>query len=518
MSIRLPAPTTLLRSAAIVLALLAPFVIYFGTARSIVSIWNSSDTFAHGYIILPISLWLIWSRRRSIAHLNPTPFWPALLLLVACGFGWLLADLGDVQVVRQYAFVAMLPLMAVAVLGLRISWAMAFPLLFLMLAVPFGEIFIDPLINFTADFTVAAVAATGIPVLREGTNFSLPTGNWSVVEACSGVRYLIASFTLGCLYAYLTYRSRARQAVFILLSIVVPIIANGLRAYMIVMIGHFSGMELATGADHLVYGWVFFGIIMFLMFWIGSFWREDQPPTQANLAQAGEAATRPEPNQRSAQDSGILAVAIAAIACIGIWPLYANYIERAGFNPVTADLAGFRAQWQDDVPFTIWKPSFSPANAELYRFFKQDEKSAGMTVIYYRNQQPGSVLISSTNQLVTEKDALWRKTGSSVRSEAVSNRQLAVRETLLQGSSGPLVVWHWYWIDNSFIINNYLGKLLQAKEKFLLKGDDGAAVMVFAPYVDHPDEARTVLRNFLNANLAPLETTLIRVKAPGSGT
>ena len=86
---------------AIAAALLAPVLIYFDTARSIVSIWNNSDTFAHGYIILPISLWLIWRRRQTLALMSPTPYWPALLLLTACGFGWLLAELGGVQVARQ---------------------------------------------------------------------------------------------------------------------------------------------------------------------------------------------------------------------------------------------------------------------------------------------------------------------------------------------------------------------------------------------------------------------------------
>jgi exosortase A len=234
---------------AFAIALLASIALYFDTARSIVTIWNTSDTFAHGYIIFPISAWLIWKRRDLLAKMSPAPFFPAALLLAACGFGWLLADLGGVQVVKQYALVAMIPTILLLLLGWKITWSMAFPLFFLFLAVPFGEIFIDPLIHFTADFT--AVQMTGIPILRNGTNFELPSGNWAVVEACSGVRYLISSVTLGSLYAYLTYRSRLKQGLFILFSIIVPIIANGLRAFMIVMIGHFSGMTLAVGVDVL---------------------------------------------------------------------------------------------------------------------------------------------------------------------------------------------------------------------------------------------------------------------------
>ena len=53
---------------------------------------------------------------------------------------------------------------------------------------------------------------------------------------------------------------------FIAASIVVPIVANWLRAYMIVMIGHLSNNKYAVGVDHLIYGWVFFGVVMMLLF------------------------------------------------------------------------------------------------------------------------------------------------------------------------------------------------------------------------------------------------------------
>jgi exosortase A len=480
----------MVKTLAIVLAVLAPFFIYAGTAHSIVSIWNSSETFAHGYIILPISLWLIWKRREALARMSPAPCWPALLALAACGFGWLLAEMGDVQVVRQYAFAAMLPLTVVVVCGLRISWAIAFPLAYVLLAVPFGEVFIDPLINLTADFTVWAVQMTGIPVLRDGSNFSIPSGNWSVVEACSGVRYLIASLTLGCLYAYLTYRSRKRQLLFILLAILVPIAANGMRAYMIVMIGHLSGMALATGVDHIIYGWLFFGLVMFLMFWIGGRWREDV---------SGPAAS---PGQ-------VLGASVAVIACLAFWPLYASFSLRANASDTPASLQGFRPSWNAGQPFTLWTPQLNKAAATLNQTLEKDGRQVGLSMRYYRNQTQGAGLISSTNQLVgdIEKDP-WRRTGSGARVEQIGERQLQLRETRLRGPDGALVVWQWYWIDGRFTANDYLGKLLQAKERLLMRGDDGAGIMVYAHYDENPDTARAALRSFLAAQLPAMESTL----------
>lgn len=482
---------------------LAPFLIHFDTAHSVVSIWNSSETFAHGYIILPISLWLIWKRRESFTSMVPTPYWPALMALALCGFGWLLAELGDVQVVRQYTFVAMIPVAVLAVLGPSMTSTIAFPLLFLLLAVPFGDIFIAPLIDFTADFTVAALQATGIPVLGNGSTFSIPSGDWSVVEACSGVRYLISSFTLGSLYAYLTYRSRVRQLIFVLLSIIVPIIANGLRAYMIVMIGHLSGMKLAVGVDHLIYGWLFFGLVMFLMFRIGSFWREDQH--QPAISTTIDDARQSNP---IVPVTKLFAVALGAVVCIGIWPLYANYIKHTGFNPAPAKLSGFQTNWNETLSFTPWKPGFFPANTELHRFFQNDSHKVGVSVMHYRNQSHGFELISSANRLVQEHDPIFRNTDTSVRRETISNRALIVRESRIQGTAGPMLVGHWYWIDGKFTTNDYFGKLLQAKEKLLMHGDDGASLMVFAPYTGSSDEARSAMREFLASNSTALEATL----------
>ena len=80
-----------------------------------------------------------------------------------------------------------------ALLGTEVARRIAFPLGFLFFAVPFGDFLTPWLVDRTADFTVVALRATGIPVFREGTEFVIPTGSWSVVQACSGIRYLMAS-------------------------------------------------------------------------------------------------------------------------------------------------------------------------------------------------------------------------------------------------------------------------------------------------------------------------------------
>jgi exosortase A len=492
--------------ALLALALLAPFILYFGTVHSIVSIWNSSETFAHGYVILPISLWLIWRRRENFSLYPPTPYAPALLLLAALGAGWLAAQLGEVQFVSQYTFVAMLPVAALALLGPRLAGSLAFPLLFMLFAVPFGEVFVAPLIQFTADFTVWAVRATGIPVLRSGTRFELPTGNWSVVEACSGVRYLISSVTLGSLYAYLTYRSVKRRALFIGLSVIVPIIANGLRAYMIVMIGHLSGMELATGVDHIIYGWLFFGLVMFAMFWIGSFWREDtQAPATHTAVPVGTAQMPSLPT--GAMPPRFPSTAAAVLVLCAAWPAAALVGERVNHNPAPVQLAQLDTGLPPAPEFTDWKADYMQPDARLHQVYQQAGVPVGLTVLYYRNQDRSKSLISSVNRLAAYEDT-WHETDGTARSESLGERPLVLRESVLRTQQRAIMVWSFKWIGGHYISNDYVGKLWQAASKATLRGDDGAAIMLAVPY-DDPEQARAALRRFLQEQGGKIDQALV---------
>ena len=251
---------------ALTIILLSIFVLYLSTFIGMVSIWERSETFTHGFLVLPITLWLIWRKRTLLALRQPKPDFLLIIPIFLTSLIWLLGDLVAINSVTQLAVICLIVLSVFAVLGWSVTSVIIFPLGFLFFAVPLGEFLLPLLMEWTAKFTVVAIRLSGIPVYQEGLQFVISSGNWSVVEACSGVRYLISSLMIGTLYAYLNYKSLSRRIIFICVSIVVPVLANWLRAYFIVMLGHFSGNKLAVGFDHIIYGWVFFGVVIFLMF------------------------------------------------------------------------------------------------------------------------------------------------------------------------------------------------------------------------------------------------------------
>ncbi len=493
----------------LVVALLIWLFAWYGdTTISTVAIWQRSETYAHGYLIFPISAYLIWTRRHQIASIQPNPSVLGIFALIGLGFLWLIADSAEALVVSQYAVVAMVPAAVWAVLGTKVGLALLFPLLFLLFAVPVGDFLLAPMMNFTADFTVAALRLTGIPVFREGNFFSVPSGSWSVVEACSGLRYLIASLTLGCLFSYLTYRSMWRRVVFIILSIIVPIIANGIRAYLIVMIGHLSNNRLATGVDHVIYGWVFFGFVMMLLFWIGSQWREpDEPAISANDPVAVYEVSQPKLR--------IALFAVLSALTVAIWPSYANYVDAATQNANRVKLASPTPPegWQTSTEnLSTWEPHYLTASATSKQGFISGDKKVEIVIKYYRNQRQDAELINTNNQLVSTKDHNWGLISSGSREMRGLNGPLTIAESALRSARGNLLVWSWYWIDGRYTSNSYLVKLYQAKAKLIGESDDAAAIFIYAPYEAKPDGAAAALSEFAPSMFKSIDAALANAK------
>ena len=486
------------------------FTWYGETTLSTLAIWQRSDTYAHGFLIFPISAYLIWTRRHELLTLLPQPSMLGLIVLIGLGFAWLLADSAEVLVATQYALVAMVPAIVWSILGQRVALAFLFPLLFLLFAVPVGEFLLPPMMNFTADFTVAALRITGIPVFREGNFFTVPSGSWSVVEACSGLRYLIASLTLGCLFAYLTYCSVWRRIAFIALSIVVPIIANGFRAYLIVMIGHLSNNKLATGVDHAIYGWVFFGFVMMLLFWFGSRWREPGASISSKAAKSGDGR-----DSVPASLGRIAAFAAASALITAVWPAYARHLDMLAANPVPIMLTSpvASAEWQTDShTVTDWQPLFLTAQGQLKQAYRKDGKNVEFLIKYYRNQRQDAELINSSNQLTSTHHATWRLISDESSQLRVGDRLLGIGEAQLSSPRAKLLVWTWYWVGGHYTDNAYLAKIYQAKAKLLNQGDDSAAIFVYASYDDTSDAARDLLSDFVLEMFPAIDASLKQVK------
>lgn len=503
---------------ALVLLLAAILTLYVHTGLGMVAIWSVSDTYAHGFVVPFISLWLIWRIRHSLAVLVPRPSPSAWIFMLGAAGLWLAGDLVAVNAVTHLSLVILLVLAVPSILGWSVAWAMAFPLGFLFFAVPIGDFMLPYFMEWTADFTVLALRVSGIPVYREGLQFIIPSGAWSVVEACSGIRYMIASVTVGCLFAYLSYSSLTKRFIFVGVAILVPLVANWMRAYMIVMIGHLSGNELATGVDHLIYGWVFFGVVILIMLFIGARWAD------APMPPSGPVNMAPPPAHLQARGKFITIATVVALLIVASPHLLERALALgANTSPVVLASPVVKVPWQNaDTPPSDWAPSFKLPSATIHTgYSSQQGEVVGVHLSYYRAQDYERKLVTSVNVLVSSDNKQWAQVSGSSAVTQLAGQPLTVAAATLRNQTGGLAsssqrlqVWRFYWVNNRFTASDALAKIQGALSRITGQGDDGAIVVIYTPLdpqrteADARAAATAVLQSFMQSQGSAIEAAL----------
>jgi EpsI family protein len=368
---------------------------------------------------------------------------------------------------------------------------------------------------------------SGVPLYREGLQFVIPSGTWSVVEACSGVRYLIASLMVGTLFAYLNFQSTSRRVVFMVASLLVPIVANWVRAYMIVMIGHLSDNRLAAGVDHIIYGWVFFGLVIGVMFMIGARFAEPDPdpdpePVAPSGASLSAGFSRAAAGGGSVWAIGATALLLLAAVQAAMWQLDRPH---SGPLPRLALPNGVGGGWASSAEsVSHWVPAFSNAAVNNSSSYRKGDGAVGLWVAYYRDQGYARKMVTSSNNLADpESSAEWAQIATGTASVALSSAPLPLRTAELRGSSEPgnpsaqrLRVWFVYWVGGHFTTSDARARVQLALNRLMGKGDDAAAIFFYAPLpasgqADATDQA---LKDFVPSALPAVEALLREASQP----
>jgi exosortase A len=304
---------------ALVLGLLLLGLLFRAELSAALYTWETSTAYNHCWLVLPVAAWLAWVRRDRLAALAPAPSPRLALLALLPVLAWLVAERLGIMEGRQLAVVGLLWVFVLSVLGWRVTRAMAVPLGYLVFLVPFGEFTVPFLQAATAWIIEIGLGLLGIPHYVDSLIIETPAGTFLVAEACAGLRFAVAALAFGALYAVTMFRSPGRRMAVMVLALVVPVLANGLRALGIVVLAQHLGSAEAAAADHVVYGWGFFSAVILLLVLIGLPFREDAVPAEA-LPQRGRPAGTMEV---------VGAVALAA-ALTATGPALATVLDRAG--------------------------------------------------------------------------------------------------------------------------------------------------------------------------------------------
>lgn len=470
---KLPAKTF-----ALIASMLGIWLLLYGDAiQSAIRIWYVSEVFSHGFFIIPGALYLVWRERRQLDPGKIEPNYATLLLIFPLLFTGLFAYVGDIQVLQHLSAFTVLPVIIWGIIGNRLALQLWFPLLFILFSIPVGEELVPTLQRYTADLSVWMLGLTSLPVYNTGLYIEIPQGRFVVAEACSGIRFFIGSIVFGALFSHLTFQRFSFKLGFVLLSVVVPVLANALRVFGIVLAGYFSDMKVAAGADHIIYGWVFFAIVLFLLIVTGEFIKKFEPPLPApsKSEETGKADWKALNHSLTAFIAVFLVFVFWKYSFIDTQaPALSSALEHAWLEEHSTAAGG-----------ADWQPVFDGQSDAYTGRLKGQVAPVDIALYWYAGDADGQELVASRNRLFDVEE--WSHEGSFSH-QSDEGETLKVLDVVGVRGQKRLIS-YFYMIDGQVLTSAVKSKLLQTWDKTFGGTGAGAIVIWSVPYqVQNRDE------------------------------
>ena len=462
-------------------------LVYQSSFVSMAAVWQSSD-YRHGAVVFPVAAYLLWRAREPLSTVAVRPSAWGLLALVSLVLLWVVARAVGVQVIEHLAAVLLIPATVLTFLGSPLFHRAAFPLLFLVTAVPVGDTLIPYLMEVTADVSVALLGAVGVPVHREGQFLSLPGGDFEVADVCSGLAFLTAGTIVALLFAYVSYRSNAKRVLFVAVMAVIMVVANGVRAFTTMWVASASHMRYLAGHDHVVFGWILFTTVIMAMVYVGARFADrvdDVPPGQPErLPQTPARASAP---YRSFGNVVALCAAAAALIAgpllLAVRSTVATEARGATLSPPAIDGCDAAGRWSPP-----WTPELRSPDAVVAATYACAGQPIDVFVGLYLDNRQGRELIGNGNRLLP---ADWRRFAVTGTHAFVAHGEtIDVNETRLTGPTQSLLVWYWYAVEDRTATTPTMVKVLQALELIARGNADGSVYLLATPLDTSLDASR----------------------------
>lgn len=425
---------------------------------SAVQIWYGNEIFNHGFFIVPGAIYLIYLKRKVLLSIQFQTSAIALVVIIPALLLYVIGIAGDVQLFMHTATFTLLPALIWLMLGTKAAKTILFPLVFMLFSIPVGEQLTPYLQEIAADGSVALLQLTGIPLFRSGLFIEIPQGRFLVAEACSGVSFFIASFVIGSLYAYLNLVSVKRRVAFVSISLILPVLANVVRVYGIILIAYWTDMEYAAGADHLIYGWFFFAFVIVCLLGVGELMREPSPTLNtASATQQGSSKSIHLINKP------LIAISVAIFFCFVTWKMTISSISATYPSALPTVLS----ELHDERCASMgWKPVIINPDEEESVFLAGSNCRVKVYSAWFSERD---------NELVSDLHRLFdpeRFSLNDTQQVVIKGLTLPVYHVVsLQGQQFSLV--RWYELNDRHHASAVTTKLQQLKNQLLGQNKDG---------------------------------------------
>ena len=231
--------------------------------------WAQDEDVSHGPFVPVVAAYIAWQRRKEFMETPIVPNYWGLAVVGWAVFQLIIGTLGVELFLQRTSLVISIVGIVWLLGGTKILKLAAFPIFLLLFMIPlpkvvYGQITL-PLQLFASYCAEQVLTLVGIPVLREGNILELANKKLNVVEACSGIRSLMALSFLSLFYGFFFDSKSWMKWALLLATIPIAITANASRVALTGILTEYDP-NLADGFFHMMEGYMIFlvaGIMLF---------------------------------------------------------------------------------------------------------------------------------------------------------------------------------------------------------------------------------------------------------------
>lgn len=460
------------------LLVLAFFYLYASVWTMLAKTWWIRDDYSYGFLIPPISLYLVWLRRERLMHFPIEPAYLAgLSVVLTAGAMLLLGKVGGVITLQELSLLAMISGLVLFLLGKGYLKALSFPIAYLLFMIPIADEVIAPLHwsfqLLTAKMAVALLQALGFTAFLENQYIVLPNIILEVAKACSGINYLISIIALGVPLAYVSQKNIWCRFILVVSAVMIGIIGNWVRVAAIGIWAYYGG-TVVHGPVHIFQA-LFVSQIGFIALFVGAWVLAKIPAAASKKLPSNPAKAEPGKgdveSQRRLLDRSWLA---AFLVLVGL-SAYLSFYER-GPVPLKTDLNLFPitiGDWngkESDPREAVFR--VEGADHELTRVYRSPSgHEIQLYIAYFESQHHPKKLVNYITARL-HRNAVTE----NIRIDQMES--ITVNETRLPNDRGVRSVYFWYDINGKTHADRYKAMLANTLNALLHGRTNGALILI----------------------------------------
>jgi len=473
--------------------------LYWSTFTVLISGWGRAD-YSYCYLMPFVIAYLVWDKRQRLMGAPSEPSWAGLFPLgLGIVFFWL-GELGGEYFTLYMSFW----LTVIGLCWLHFGWkkvkTISFALIMILTMFPLpyfihGKISVK-LQLISSKLGVAMMQLYGMSVYQEGNVIDLGITQLQVVEACSGLRYLISLIILGLLVAYFFKSAFWKRAILVISTVPIAIVSNSLRIAITGILYESWSPKVAEGFFHGFSGWFIFMFSLSIL--LVEMWALSKIRVKGEISlkdkDLSKDETREEPPEiRKVRRHTLLqAQFIVAVILIGATIALSHGINFRENIPIARSLSQFPLEvgkWKGicEPMDQMYIDELDLSDYVIIDYRDPKGKNVNFYVAYYESQRKGESIHSPATCLPGSGWVFKEAGAANLPIPGYSGGGMKVNRAFMEKWDQRQLSYYFFLQRGRILTNAYQLKIFAFWDALTKQRTDGALVRLITPVYGFED-------------------------------